>query len=182
MPEEACFLWFNVHVENWGKQIFINAQIEQITVFLYAHEVQDLITGTHTYHTHTTWWGRVEWFEIRFDFASPGAESSMGRRLYSFIHSLNGSSNNHIQYWLFQEHSLHMTNKNRSYIFIAWHGAYESRSNGLIPAIRKTHPQPFNAFFLLNTLSQDRNTQPKYNIWIKTLQFPILWTTDSGSE
>lgn len=39
----------NVHGQNCSKQIFINAQIEQITVFLYAHT----LAHTRGRHTHT---------------------------------------------------------------------------------------------------------------------------------
>lgn len=38
----------NVHGQNCSKQIFINAQIEQITVFLYAHTRRHTHTLTHT--------------------------------------------------------------------------------------------------------------------------------------
>lgn len=38
----------NVHGQNCSKQIFINAQIEQITVFLYAHT----LAHTRGRHTH----------------------------------------------------------------------------------------------------------------------------------
>jgi len=49
-------------------------------------------------------------------------ESSMGRRFHSFIHSM-------ASHWQQKQQGQHiyMSNNNRSYNFIAWHGAYESR-------------------------------------------------------
>lgn len=76
----------NVHGQNCSKQIFINAQIEQITVFLYAHT----LAHTHTRATHmlaSLLIQRAAHFagqkHSRFDFASSWSR----RRVDAFIHS-----------------------------------------------------------------------------------------------
>lgn len=102
-------------------------------------------------------------FEIRFRIIV--VESSTGRRFHSFNSS--GSNNN-------DNNNFNKTTAttSRSYIFIAWHGAYESTANASThthtsPSPSPSQPNPFACENFLLLLLQPNKRAAKRMRWEK---------------
>lgn len=140
-----------MHVEGWGKQIFINAQIEQITVFLYAH-AQLLITqriSIYIYYIYSdvhilalTWLGpKVFRDSIRFCISWKLSRRWVDAFIHSFIqwHRI-GSKNNK------GNTSIWATTTGVTILLLGMEHMKAARRTHSDRGKKTTHPQPFNAF------------------------------------